>query len=315
MRLIGLLVTFALSLFTALLAADAQPTGKVYRIGYLSGGDASTPLLVPALRDLGYVEGQNLVVARRAAEGKLDRLPTLVAELVQLKVDLIVAGGTPAASVAKQATQTIPIVFLLAADPVGSGLVASLARPSGNVTGFTAGQYGGKQLEALREAVPGLVRVAILWDANYVQRPGFDAPRRLGLKAQFLEVRGADDFDGAFVAAGRGRAGGVLVENTPMLNNHHKRIAELAAKHRLPAVSHSRSFVNFGGLLAYGPEPTNGTTRVAALVDKILKGAKPADLPVEQPTKFELVINLKTAKALGLTIPPTLLLQATQVIE
>ena len=277
------------------------------------------------LRDLGYVEGRNLAIEYRDVEGNYERLPALAAELVANKVDIILAGGTPQPLAAMRATRTIPIVFVATADPVTSGLVSSLARPGGNVTGLSIllSQLVGKNLEQLKRAVPGVTRVAALWHpGGYPERTtkdmlkgAEDAGRALGMRLQFVEARVPADFDRAFSDMTRARAGALTVLASNMLLNERSRLVSLAAKHRLPAVYTSREFVDVGGLLSYGPSFAEMFRCAATYVDKILKGAKPADLPVEQPTKFELVINLKTAKALSLAIPQTLLLQADHVIE
>ena len=317
----SLAVALALGLLAAPLAAEAQQAAKVARIGYLATNLAASPHLREAfrqgLRDLGYVEGRNVVIEYRDAEGKLERLPALAAELVALKVDVIVAAGTPAALAAKQATRTLPIVFAAAADPVTSGLVTSLARPGGNVTGLSslAPELVGKRLELLKQAVPGVSRVAVLWQPGALgERTEKDmlkgaevAARALGVRLQFVEARGPADFDRAFSDMTRARAGALTVLPSTMFFSERRRLVDLAAKNRLPAVYPLREFVDAGGLMSYGPNLADLFRRAATYVDKILKGAKPADLPVEQPTKFELVINLKTAKALGLTIPPSLL--------
>ena len=315
-------------LLAAPLAAQAQPAGKVYRIGYLAGGTStSAPHLLEAfrqgLRERGWVEGQNIVIDYRFAEGRLDRLPDLAAELVRLKVDIIVATPTPSAAAAKNATGTIPIVMIGAGDPVGQGLIASLARPGGNVTGLSYGvgqEIFGKQLALLKEAVPKVGRVAVLWNpAVPTLAPAIRevkvAARSLGVQLQLLEARGPHDFDGAFAAMVKERVQALLVLVDPMFSFHRTRLADLAAKSRLPAVYTNRLPVEAGGLMSYGPSFPDLWRGAATFVDKILKDAKPADLPVEEPTKFELVINLKTAKALGLTIPPSLLQRADQVIE
>jgi putative tryptophan/tyrosine transport system substrate-binding protein len=314
-------------LLAAPLAAEAQQPVKVARIGVLApGSPTSSPQLREAfrqqLRELGYVEGQNIVIEYRWAEGRAERLPDLAAELVSLNVDVIVAGGTPGPLAAKHATGTIPIVMTAAGDPVGSGLVASLARPGGNVTGLSARSpdLSGKRLQLLKEVVPGVARVAVLWNAAnpyaaLVVRETEAAARSLGVQVQFLEVRGPDDFENALPAAIRGRAGALIVVEDPLTFLYLKRIAEFAAQNRLPATYGYREFAEAGGLMTVGPNLADLYRRAAIFVDKILKGAKPADLPIEQPTKFELVINLKTAKALGLTLPPSLLLRADQVIE
>ncbi|HEY3195145.1 MAG TPA: ABC transporter substrate-binding protein, partial [Candidatus Dormibacteraeota bacterium] len=302
-------------LLAAPLAAEAQQAAKVARIGWLgfnlaAGDPRITEAFLQGLRDLGYVEGRNVVVDYRDAEGKSERLSALAAELVALKVDLIVVAGTLAALAAKQATRTLPIVFIAVGDPVTSGLVTSLARPGGNVTGSTVLDPAlvGKRLEQLKQAVPGVSRVAVLWQPGFLpERTGKDilketevAGRALGVRLQFVEARGPADFDRAFSDMTRARAGALTVLGSAMLFAERRRLVDLAAKHRLPAVYTTREFVDAGGLMAYGPNVADLFRRAATYVDKILKGAKPGDLPVEQPTKFELVINLKTAKALGL---------------
>ncbi len=324
-----LILALSLALLAGPLAADAQQPAKVPRIGVLLLG-TSPATVSPAieafrqgLRDLGYVEGQNITLELRWGEGKLERLPDLAAELVRLKMGVIVAASTPAALAAAGATTTIPIVFVLVADPVAAGLVASLARPGGNLTGpswFGGLATVGKFLQLLTESVPKLSRVAVLSDpayplhATYVR--GMEvAARALGVKLQILEVREPNELESAFAAMARDRAGGLVVLPTLLIAVHAKRIIDLAAKHRLPAIYPFSSNVEDGGLMSYGTSVLDQYRRAAIYVHKILKGAKPADLPVEQPTKFELVINLKTAKALGLTIPPSLLLQADEVIH
>ncbi len=311
------------------LGGSAQQAAKIARIGYLTGNLAANPhtreAFLQGLRDLGYIEDRNLEIEYRDVEGKYERLPALAAELVALKLDVILAAGTPQPLAAKQATRTIPIVFAGAADPVGSGLVTSLARPGGNVTGLSllSPELVGKCLELLKQAVPGVSRVAVLWQpGGSGERTEKDmlkgaevAGRALGVRLQFVEARGPADFDRAFSDMTRARAGALTVLASNMILGERRRLAELAAKNRLAAVYPLREFVDAGGLMAYGPDLVDVFRRAATYVDKILKGAKPADLPVEQPTKFELVINLKTAKALGLTVPPTLLNRADEVIE
>ncbi len=315
-------------LLAAPLAAEGQQAAKVARIGWMGDNPALSPQLREAflqgLRDLGYVEGRSVVIEYRYAEGKLERLPALAAELVALKVDVILAGGTPHALAAKQATGILPIVFA-AAEPVSSGLVTSLARPGGNVTGLSAftPELVGKGLEQLTQAVPKVSRVAVLWQPGGLgERTEKDmlkeaevAARALGVRPQFVEARGPADFDRAFSDMTRARAGALTVLGSTMLLRERRRLVDLAAKHRLPAVYPWREFVDAGGLMAYGPNVADLFRRAATYVDKILKGAKPADLPVEQPTKFDLVINLKAAKALGLTIPASLLQRADEVIH
>src|SRR3989449_1069535 len=325
MRLIGLAVI--LSLVLAPLAAEAQQAAKVPRIGYLVVDQAASPHLREAflqeLRDLGYVEGRDLVIEYRSAEGKSEQLSALAAELVALKVDVIVAPSTVAALAAKQATRTLPIVSV--AIPVASGLVTSLARPGGNVTGlaFFSPELVGKCLEQLKQAVPGVSRVAVLWQpGGQGERTGKDmlqgaevAARALGVRLQLVEARGPADIDRAFSDMSRARADALTVLGTPMFFDQRRRLVDLAAKNRLPAVYGLREYVDAGGLMVYGPNITDNYRRAATYVDKILKGAKPGDLPVEQPTKFEFVINLKTAKQIGVTIPPNVLARADKVIK
>jgi len=316
-------------LLAAPLAAEGQQAAKIARIGYLGFNRAANSHLPEAffqgLRDLGYVEGRNVVIEYRDAAGKQERFPALAAELVALKVDVIVASGTPQALAAKQATRTIPIVMTSAGDPVGSGLVTSLARPGGNVTGlsFLAPELVGKCLELLTQAVPGVSRVAVLWHpGDYGERTERDmlkgaevAARALGVRLQVVEARGPADFDRAFSDMTRARAGALTELPSAMFLTERRRLVDLAAKNRLPAVYPWREPVDAGGLMSYRPDFADSFRRAATYVDKILKGAKPADLPVEQPTKFELVINLKAAKALGLTIPPSVLGRADEVIR
>ena len=320
--------TLAGGLFAASRIAEAQETGKVYRIGYLGPSSATavsrfTQAFRQGLRDLGWVEGQNIVIEYRFAEGQFDRLPDLAAELVRLKVDVIVAIPTHAAVAAKNATATIPIVMANVGDPVGLGLIASLARPGGNVTGlsYSVGMDTfGKSLELLKTAVPKVRRVAVLSNpANPAHELAISslkvAARSLGLELQFLTARGPNEFDGAFGAMAKERAGAVLLAADSLFYLHRARLADLTAKHRLPSMHGLREMVEAGGLMTYGPSTTYQVRHAASYVDKILKGAKPADLPVEQPTQFEVVINLKTAKTLGLTMPQSLLARADHVIE
>jgi putative tryptophan/tyrosine transport system substrate-binding protein len=303
-----------------------QPAGKAHRIGYLAGGSSTTALhgaFRQALRELGWVEGQNIVIDYRFAEGRFDLLPDLAAELVRLKVDIIVAAPTPAAMVAKNATEAIPIVMIGVGDPVGLGLIASLARPGGNVTGlaYSVGlELVGKQLELLKETIPKIHRVAILSNpANPAHALAIRhvkvAAQSLGMELQLLEARDPNQFDGAFAAMAKERVGALLVVPDGMSIIHRARLADLATKNRLPSMYGIRENVEAGGLIFYGHNLSDQWRRAATFVDKIFKGAKPADLPVEQPTKFELVINVKTAKALGLTVPPPLLARADEVIE
>jgi len=324
--IIGFIITCALGcLCVAPLAPEAQQPTHVHRIGYLLGTTREQEPYVEGflegMRALGYVEGQNLVMEYRYAEGQYERFPDLAAELVRLKVDVLMVGSTPAALAAKHATTTIPIV-VTGGDPVGSGLVASLARPGGNITGLSVmgPELIGKQLEFLKDVLPSVSRVAILWNpANPVHAlavPEADvAAQALGVQLHLVEARGPDAFDSAFAAMTSAHAGALLVLGDPMFFAHRSRLAELAATSRLPTIHNVRAFVEAGGLLSYGASIPDQWRRAATYVDKILKGAKPADLPVEQPTKFELIINLKTAKALGLTMPPTLLFQADEVIR
>jgi putative ABC transport system substrate-binding protein len=321
--------TLAGGLVAAPLVAEAQQAAKVARIGLLATNRAVAPRHVDAflqgLRDLGYVEGRNLVIEYRDAEGKLERLPTLAAELVALKVDVIVAPTTPATVAAKQATKTIPIVFAVVSDPVTSGFVTSLARPGGNVTGLSVlePELVGKRLELLKQVVPGVSRVAVLWHPGAVgERTEKDvlkeaeaAARAMGVPLQFVEARGPADFDRAFLDMTRASAGALTVLESTVFFVERRHLVDLAAKNRLPAVYGLREFVDAGGLMAYGPNQPDLFRRAATYVDKILKGAKPGDLPVEQPTKFELIINLKAAKGLDITIPQSLLGRADEVIQ
>ena len=322
------LFVFSLGALSVPIAADAQPTGKVYRIGYLgAGSDTGSQPPVEAfregLRELGLVEGQNIVIDYRFAEGRFDRLPDLAAELVRLKVDVIMAGPTPPAVAAKNATGTIPIVVAGVGDPVELGLIASLARPGGNVTGlsFSVGMdIFGKGLELLREAVPKFRRVAILSNpANPSHGLALTnvkaAAGSLGVQLQLLEASEPNQFDGAFAEMAKERVDALLVVADGMFIFHRARLAELAAKNRVPSMHGVRENVEAGGLMSYGPSTVAAWRRAAFFVDRILKGAKPADLPVEQPTKFELVINLKAAKTIGLSISPSLLARSDEVIE
>jgi ABC-type uncharacterized transport system substrate-binding protein len=312
------------------LAAEAQQPTKVPRIGYLSSSDpasesARSEVIRLALRELGYIEGQNIAIEYRYAERKVDRFPELAAELVRLKVDIIVvAGGTIWVRVAMNATKTIPIVMMgTGTDPVEEGLVESLARPGGNVTGVTLldAKLGGKRLELLKEAVPKIARIAVLYDpairgtAREVKEVLPVAARALKLTIQPWEIRAADGFEKVFAAISKERPDGLYPTGSPLIGANRKRIADFALKGRLPSVFNNRAFVEAGGLMYYGADDADSYRRVAYFVDRILKGAKPADLPVQQPTKFELVINLKTAKALNLTIPQSLLYRADRVIK
>jgi len=323
---------FVFSLLSALLfalnvSAEAQQSGKVSRIGFLAGASASfnsaqIKVFLQGLRELGYVEGKNMVIEYRYADGKLDRLPDLAADLVRLKVDVIVTNSAPGVLAAKKVTKTIPIIFLSAADPIGSGLVDSLARPGGNVTGSTTlgPELAGKRLELLKEAFPKVSRVAVLWNpanpAHTQERRETEvAAQGLGVQLQSVEVRSVNDFDNAFSAITNEHAQVLLTTPDPLNNSQDKRIIEFATKNRLPAMYANPEFVDRGGLMSYGPSYADMYRRTATYVDKILKGAKPADLPVEQPTKFEFIINLIAAKQIGLTIPPTVLARADKVIK
>jgi putative ABC transport system substrate-binding protein len=325
------LVVLAVVILLSFHPAHTQQPKKVPRIGYLSSTDPATEsagveIIRLALRELGYIEGQNIASEYRYAEGKVDRAPELAAELVRLKVDIIVvSGGPPPIRAAKNATKTIPIVMVgLGADPVEAGLVDSLARPGGNVTGLTnlARELGGKRLELLKEAVPKVARVAVLYDPAFrgsvidVKEVLPVAARTLGLTIQPWEVRGADGLEKVFAALNKERPDGLYVPASgPLMRANQKRIVAFALKSRLPSVHSYREAVDAGGLMYYGADQADSYRRVATYVDKILKGAKPGDLPIEQPTKFELVINLKTAKQIGLTIPPNVLARADRVIR
>jgi len=316
-------------LLAAPLVAEAQQAPEVARIGFLlAGSPTANPHLVEAfrqgLRDLGYVEGRNLIVELRSAQGDLERVPALAAELVELKPNVIVAPATVSTRATMQLTRTIPIIFIGSGDPVAGGFVASLARPGGNVTGFAVlgPELLTKRLELLKQALPRVSRVAVLWQpVDYADRSHFEgtlkagelSSTKLGMRVQFVAARDPDDFERAFLDMVREQVGAVFIN----IGSHtqRKRLVDLAAKKRLPAIYQTKEFVVDGGLISYGPDFADLYRRASTYVDKILKGAKPADLPVEQPTKFELVINLKAAKALGLTIPPSLLLRADQVIE
>ena len=314
-------------LFALCLSVEAQQPKKIPRIGYISVlGNPSAPgryveAFQQGLRDLGYVEGKNILVEYRYVEGRLDRYPSLAAEFVQLKVDVLVA--TAGFTAVKQATKTIPIVMVITSDPVTTGLIDSLAHPGGNITGLTrlTRDLSGKRLELLKEVVQTISRVGVLWNAN-VTTPGIAfkeyeaAAPALKLQLQSLEVRGPNpDLEGVFQAAAKGRANALVTILNPLLNRHKKQIADLAIKNRLPSMCEAADYVEAGCLMSYSANDGDLHRRAAVYVDKILKGAKPADLPVEQPMKFELVINLKTAKQIGLTIPPNVLARADRVIR
>ena len=324
-------ILVAVVLLAVGVTTEAQQPKKVSRLGYLSGLDPASEstrseAIRMALRELGYIEGQNIATEYRYGEGRADRAPELAAELVHLKVDIIVvAGGDPDVRAAKNATKTIPIIMVGAGrDPVRSGLVESLARPGGNVTGLTSlsRELGGKRLELFKEAVPKLARVAVLYDPALpgsvieVKEVLPVAARALRLTLRSWEVRAADDFDRGFAALNKQRPDGLYVFGSgPLMAANRKRIADFALKSRLPSMYGNREAVDAGGLMSYGADLADSYRRVAYFVDRILKGAKPADLPVEQPTKFELVINLKTAKQIGLTIPQSMLYRADKVIK
>jgi putative ABC transport system substrate-binding protein len=329
-RTIGWLMLFALAAVCAPLAGAAPPAERVSRIGFLASGPPPPDPVPPAfpltalragLRERGYVEGHTVILEERWAAGELARLPALAAELVQLPVDVIVAAGASAVRAAAGATRVVPIVIAGAADPVAEGLVASLARPGGNVTGLaalTGREVEGKRLELLRAAVPTAIRVAVVLDSTSRLDPAplWEAARALGLTLLFsAETASPDDFRSAFAAMIHHGADALYAPETPVNARHRDLIVALAVQHRLPALYASRDFVEAGGLMAYGPSFAALFRRAATYVDKILKGAQPADLPVEQPTHFELVINLKTAHALGLALPPTLLFQADEVMR
>jgi putative ABC transport system substrate-binding protein len=314
------------SILAPVVVAQAQPAGKTPRIGVLSAGPAN-PHIIEAfgkgLRDLGYVEGQNVVIEYRSAEGQPAQLAALAAELVRLQMDVIVAPATPAAVAAKNSTSTIPIVIATVLDPVGLGLIASLRRPGGNITGLTSflgPEIAGKHLELFKEAIPKLGRVGVLRNPSnptntLLLEGAHGAVTSLGMQLRVVDARAPSELESAFREAGRMRIDGLLVLPDNMLWSHRARVAELAVKSRLPTMFRDREHVEAGGLIAYGASLTDLSRRAASFVDKILRGAKPADLPVEQPTTFELVINMKTARALGLKIPPSLLARADQVIE
>jgi putative tryptophan/tyrosine transport system substrate-binding protein len=317
-----------LGMLSAPLGAEAQP-GKVYRIGYMSvvSRQSAEPLMViflRALQDLGWIEGRNLLVEWRWADGKVERLSGFATELAKLNVDLIVAPQSDSALAAKRVTRTIPIVHVVAGDPVADGLVTSLARPGGNVTGLTIApspEIAGKRLELLKEAT-GASRIAVLWNParrypyiELAQREVHAAAQVLGIQLRVVEARGPDQFEAAFAAMAQGQTKALLTLEDSMFWLNRRVLAEIEAEHRLPTMHPLREHVEAGSLMAYGPDLRDLFRRAATYVDKILKGAKPGDLPVEQPTKFELVINMKTAKALGLTIPQSILVRADDVIQ
>jgi putative tryptophan/tyrosine transport system substrate-binding protein len=327
MRRIGLEVVLAVGLVLAPLAGEAQQVGKLWQVGYLSSSSAERErarlaAFQQGLRELGYLEGKSVFIEQRYAGGEFARLPALAAELARLKVDVFVVAGAPAAHAAKKASNVIPIVMTAVADPVGMGLVASLARPGGSITGLSDFNTGVvvKRLEFLREVAPSASRVAVLLNPTNPSNPPQlkltqAAAATLAVTLLAFEATRADEIDRAFAAIKLERPGALIVIGDPLLGSHAKRIVELSTRDRLPAIYWSREFPDAGGLMSYGTNVDDLWRRAATYVDKILKGAKPADLPVEQPTKFELVINLKTAKALGLTIPQSLLIRADQIIE
>jgi putative ABC transport system substrate-binding protein len=318
----ALTLVLALGLLAAPLAAEAPPAGEIPRVGILSQNSPLWEDFRQGLRDLGYVEGRTIVIEYRWGEGSDERFPRLAADLARLGADVIVAWGTPATIAAKNATNTIPIVMTGNGDPVGTGLVASLARPGGNITGLSSLNPGleAKRLELLKDLVPKLSHVAVLWNPANPLHDGLvrevkDTASRLGVRLELVGVQGSTEFDAAFATMKKKRPDALIVEPDNIFYFHRKRIVDFATKSRLPAVFTHREFADAGGLVVYGANYSALFRRAAIYVDKILKGAKPADLPVEQPTKFDLVINLKTAKALGLTIPPSVLARADEVIE
>jgi putative ABC transport system substrate-binding protein len=323
MKVIGFMLCALL--FALSVPIEAQTAGKVYRIGYLVPRSAPKPrdeAFRQGLHELGYIEGQNIIIEWRFV--KRDRLAEVVAELVRLKVDVIVGPGTPPAKAAKAATKTIPIVFSVVSDPVGAGLVGSLARPGGNITGLTpiSAELSAKRLELLKETVPRVSRIAVLSTLDYplpIKTEAMNEMERvaqaLGVQLQLVEVRGRNDFDNAFGAMIKEQAGAFTVLPIPMFRRQRRRIVELMARNRLPAIFHWSDYVKAGGLMSYGPNSSDLYRRAATYVDKILKGAKPAELPVEQPTRFYLTLNLKAAKVLGITFPPEMLFRADKVIK
>ena len=320
-----MLLALSALLFALSLPADAQQPANVPRIGFLTQAPPAAPVIEAfrrGLREHGYVEGKNIVIEFREAGGKPDRLPELASDLVRLKVNGIVVGGSEAALAAKNATTVIPIIIAQASDPVGTGLVASLARPGGNITGSSSlgPESSGKRLELLKDVIPRLSRVAaVAYSANPAYKLQLKeiegAAQALKLQLQVLEVREPNDFDAAFGAAKKGRAGAVNILPSSFLNAHRKKLVDSAEKSKLPVIYPNTTFVEAGGLMFYGRSSTENYRRAATYVDKILKGAKPADLPVEQPTKFEFIVNLKAAKQIGLVIPPNVLARADKVIR
>ena len=330
MRKAGVLsILFVVVPLAIAVIAEAQQQTNVPKIGVLSSGSRSVSgpgsrleLIRQGVRELGYVEGKNIIIEYRSAEEKFDRLPALVDELIRLKVDVLVMSSTPAALAAKNVTRTIPIVFIGVSDPVAAGLVDSLARPGANITGFSAisAALAGKRLELLKETVPKLSRVAVLWDprdpnAAEAWKESQLPAQELGLQLHSMEVSNANKYESAFNEAIKTGSAALAVAGSPLTVSNRKQIADLAAKNRLPAVYHRADFVDNGGLMSYGADQVEPYRRVAVYVDKILKGAKPADLPVEQPKKFEFIMNLKAAKQIRLTIPPNVLARADKVIR
>jgi putative ABC transport system substrate-binding protein len=321
-------VALVLGLLTAALLAEAQPPRKVWRIGFLGDGPRAERASISiepfreGLRELGYVEGQNVVIEERWSEGKAERLPDLFAELIRLNVDVIVTHGVRATKAAQNATKTIPIVMAVSPDPIGTGLVASLARPGGNTTGMTdqVAELSDKEIQILREVVPRTKRVAILWNesnpgARFTFEQTRNAATKSGLEIVTVAVRGPEDLDGAVERAASGRPDALIVIHDVLTVGHRVKIARLALKHGLPSICASSPFVDAGGLVAYAPSLPGFFKRAAVFVDRIFRGAKPAEIPIEQPTTFQLRINLKTAKALGLTIPPSVLARADEILQ
>jgi ABC-type uncharacterized transport system substrate-binding protein len=325
LRLCACLFALGLSLLAPCFPAEAQQPARIHRIGILSPVSESffsarVEAFRQRLRQLGYVEGKNIVIEYRYTEGKRERLSELAAELVRLKVDVIVTTGPGTTLAAKKASATIPIVFAAAGDPIGIGLVSSLAQPGGNITGLSlmAPDLDGKRLELLKEAFPKVARVAFLWQPGSTPQALTKmeaAAKALGLKLLSLEVRSLDDFEGAFARAKKERAQALITTTGGLINTQQRRVLDFAAKNRLPAIYHYSEFVEAGGLMSYGPDNTDLWRRAGDFVDKILKGAKPADLPIEQPTKFEFFVNLKTAKQIGVTIPSNVLARADRVLR
>lgn len=325
-RRLSRVLAYLAALLIAAAAADAQPAAKIYRVGWLALNSPPNPFhdaFISGLRELGYAEGQNIVIESRWAAGHSERLPALAAELVRLRTNVIVTAAQAPTIAAKHATTTIPIVMVNIADPVGAGLIASFARPGGNITGLSyeadEGQYR-KRLQLIKEAMPQVSRVALLFHADvpfkaFWKRVHDEAAPKVGLSIQHVEVGGPQDFEGGFVEMRNARADAVIVLGDPLIFSHRRQIIALAAKYKVPAVYTDRLSVEDGGLMTYASDSKDLYRRAAAYVDKILKGSKPTDLPVEQPTKFELVLNVKTAKALGLKISPSVVLRADQIIE